>query len=285
LNRICIIANPAARGVRARLERLQQRLTRNVVIRTTKGPGDAEAQTERAVEQGFGTIVAAGGDGTINEVVNGIGNAQVALGILPMGTVNVLAMELGIPFDIAAAWKVIRAGHVRLIDEASANGHIFVQMAGIGLDAQIVQRNNRQVKQVLGPLSYLLTATKVAAERPPKLRVYNDGHSVIEGSFVLVGNGRLYGGPFALFRDADMQDGLLDVYVFKYMNYLALIRYFRGTLFGSLANFSDVEHFKAKRLRVEANRHVPLEADGELVGHAPVEFSVRRRKLRVLVPE
>ena len=81
-----------------------------------------------------------------------------------------------------------------------------------------------------------------------------------------------------------MQDGLLDVYVFKHMNYLALIRYIRGTLFGSLAKFTDVTHFKARKLRVEANKHVPLEADGELVGHAPVEFTVKRRKLRVLVP-
>ena len=284
MNRICIIVNPAARGTKARLERLES-LTRNVVIRATQGPGDAEAQAERAVEQGYGTIVAAGGDGTINEVVNGIGNAPVALGILPMGTVNVLAMELGLPFDLVSAWKVIRAGKIRMIDQASANGHLFVQMAGIGLDAQIVQRNSRQIKQVLGPLSYLLTATQVAAERPPRLRVFREGHSAVEGSFVVVGNGRLYVGPYQLFKEADMQDGLLDVFVFKHMNYLALMRYFRGALFGSLAKFTDVNYFKAKRLRVEANREVPFEADGELVGHAPVEFSVRRRKLRVLVTE
>jgi diacylglycerol kinase family enzyme len=158
-------------------------------------------------------------------------------------------------------------------------------MAGIGLDAQIVQRNNRQMKQVLGPLSYLLTATQVAVERPPRLRVTSEDHPTVDGSFVLVGNGRLYGGPFPLFRDADMQDGLLDVYVFKYMNYLHLIRYFRGMLFGSLARFSDVTHFKSRRLVVEANREVPLEADGELAGHSPVEFAVKRRKLRVIVPE
>ena len=284
MNRICIIANPAARGVRASLERLK-RLSRNVIIRTTRGPGDAEAQSERAVDQGYTTLVAAGGDGTINEVVNGIGSAPVALGILPMGTVNVLAMELGIPFNLVAAWKVIRGGKIRLIDQASANGHLFIQMAGIGLDAQIVERNSRQIKQVLGPLSYLLTATQVAAEKPPKLRVICDGRPTAEGSFVLVGNGRFYGGPFSLFKEADMQDGLLDVCVFKHMNYLALIRYFRGALFGSLTKFTDVNYFKARHLRVEANRHVPLEADGELVGHAPVEFSVRRRKLRVLVPE
>jgi diacylglycerol kinase (ATP) len=284
LNRICIIVNPAARGARARIERLE-RLTRNVVIRTTRGPGDAEAQTERAVEQGFSTIVAAGGDGTINEVVNGIGSSSVALGILPMGTVNVLAMELGIPFDLVSAWKVVRGGKIKLIDEASANGHLFIQMAGIGLDAQIVQRNNRQIKQVLGPLSYLLTATQVAAEKPPRLRVISPNHPTVEGSFVVVGNGRLYGGPFSLFKEADMQDGLLDVCVFRHMNYLALMRYFRGTIFGSLAKFTDVDYFKARSLRVEANRQVPFEADGELIGQAPVEFSVRRRKLRVIVPE
>ena len=284
MNRICIIANPAARGVKARLEHLQ-RLTRNVVIKTTSGPGDAEAQTERAVAQGYETIVAAGGDGTINEVVNGIGTAHVALGILPMGTVNVFALELGIPFNLLAAWKVIRARKTRAIDLASANGHLFVQMAGVGADAQVVERNSRLVKQVLGPLSYLLTATQVAAEKPPRLRVFRDGQPTLEGSFVLVGNGRFYGGPFALFSEADMQDGLLDICVFRSMNYLALMRYLRGLLFGSLTKFTDVEYFKARHLVVKADRHVPLEADGELAGHAPVEFSVRRRKLRVIVPE
>jgi len=284
LNRICIIINPAARGTQARLRRLEK-ICGGAVIKSTRGPGDAEAQAERAVEQGYDTIVAAGGDGTINEVVNGIGTAPVALGILPMGTVNVFALELGIPFNLEAAWKVIRAHKVRAIDLASANGHLFVQMAGIGLDAQVVQRNNRQVKRVLGPLSYLLTATQVAAEKPPRLRVSSQGHPTVEGSFVLVGNGRFYGGPFSLFNEADLQDGLLDICVFKHMNYLALMRYFRGALFGSLSKFSDVHYFKARDLLVKSDRPVPFEADGELAGHVPVEFSVRRKKLRVLVPE
>ena len=283
MNRTCIIINPAARGARARLKRLQK-AAHGAVIKETVGPGDAEAKAERAVEQGYETIVAAGGDGTINEVVNGIGTAPVALGILPMGTVNVFAMELGIPFNLEAAWKVIRAHKVRAIDLASANGHYFVQMAGVGLDAQIVQRNKLDIKAVLGPLSYLLTATRVAAEKPPVLKVICEGRATTEGSFVLVGNGRLYGGPFALFNEADQQDGYLDVCVFKRMNHLALMRYFRGALFGSISRFSDVDYFKARKLIVKSDRPVPLEADGEVIGHAPVEFTLRRRKLRVLVP-
>ena len=284
MNRVCIIINPAARGAKARLKKLEQ-LAHGAVIKTTSGPGDAEAQAERAVDQGYSTIVAAGGDGTINEVVNGIGLASVALGILPMGTVNVFAMELGIPFNLEAAWKIVRSHHIRRIDLASANGHFFVQMAGVGLDAQIVQRNNRDVKSVLGPLSYLLTATQVVAEKPPVLRVLAEGRPAVEGSFVLVGNGRFYGGPFALFNEADSQDGLLDICVFKHRNYLALMRYFRGAVFGSLSKFSDVHYFKAGKLVVKANVPVPLEVDGELVGSAPVEFTLRRRKLKVLVPE
>jgi diacylglycerol kinase (ATP) len=284
LNRTCIIINPAARGAKARLARLEK-ISRGVVIKTTVGPGDAEAQAERAVEQGYETIVAAGGDGTVNEVVNGIGSSPVTLGILPMGTVNVFAMELGIPLNLERAWKIIRARKTRPIDLASANGHLFVQMAGIGLDAQVVKETSHATKRVLGPLSYLLTATKVAVARPPRLRVICHGKIVAEGSFVLVGNGRFYGGPFSLFNEASLQDGLLDVCVFRGSDYLSIIRYMRGALFGSLSRFSDVHYFKAKNLVVEANREVPLEVDGEVVGHSPVRFTIKPRKLRVLAPD
>lgn len=284
MSKTCIILNPAARSERARqsIAKLQS-LASNTVFKLTEGPGDAEAQAERAVEQGYETIIAAGGDGTINEVVNGLDGAPVNLGLLPIGTINVFALELGIPFDLEKAWKVIRAGKVRTVDLASVNDHRFVQLSGIGLDAQIVQRTAWESKKALGPLSYLLTATQVVAEKPPRLRVTWDSHSV-EGSFVLVGNGRFYGGPFQLFTEADLEDGLLDVCVFQKMNYIALMRYFRGVLFGVHTKFTDVKYFKTRALRVESDGPVPVEVDGELHGHLPCEFSVSRKKLRVLVP-
>ncbi len=284
LNRTCIIINPEARGARTRLARLQKITHGRVVIKTTIGPGDAEAQAERAVEQGYDTIVAAGGDGTVNEVVNGIATAPVQLGILPMGTVNVFAMELGIPFGLEAAWKVIRARHVRHIDLASANGHYFVQMAGIGFDAQVVKENSRAVKKMIGPLSYLLTSAKLSVSKPPKLRVSTHGRAVAEGSFVLVGNGRFYGGPFSVFQGANSQDGLLHALVFRGSDPLSIIRYWRGAIFGSVASFSDVHYLKVKSLTVEADREVPLEVDGEVVGHSPVKFAIKHKKLHVLAP-
>ncbi len=260
-----------------------QSLARDAVFKLTVGPGDAEAQAERAVEQGYETIIAAGGDGTINEVVNGLDGAPVTLGLLPIGTVNVFAMELGIPFDLIKAWQVIRMGKTRTIDIASANDHRFVQLAGVGLDAQIVERTGWKSKKALGPLSYLLTATQVVAQKPPKIHVTWDSHSV-DGSFVLVGNGRFYGGPFQIFTEADLEDGLLDVCVFQQMNYIALMRYFRGVLFGVHTKFTDVKYFKTRALRVESEGPVPIEVDGELHGHLPCDFKVSRKKLRVIVP-
>ncbi|MEM1060586.1 MAG: diacylglycerol kinase family protein [Verrucomicrobiota bacterium] len=285
--RICIIANPAARSERARkfLDTIQALTDRHTVMRLTEGPGDAEAQAERAVEQGYGMVIAAGGDGTVNEVVNGIAGSGVTLGLLPIGTMNVFATELGIPMDLEKAWAVANGDNYRMIDLAAANDHFFVQLAGVGLDAQIVAGTSPEQKRALGPLSYLLTATQIAGQKPPRLTIEADDRQ-INGSFVLVGNGRFYGGPFMLFTEADLSDGKLDVCVFKYMNYLHLVRYFRGVLFGSHTKFSDVTYFKTKKLRVSAAHphNVPVEVDGELSGHLPVEFRVRKRKLRVRVP-
>ena len=283
MNRTCIIINPAARGARAKMDRLRK-ISGSAVIKATKGPGDAEAQAERAVEQGYQTIVAAGGDGTINEVVNGIAGASVNLGILPLGTVNVFAQELGLPLKLEKAWDVIEKGETRPIDLAVANGHHFVQMAGIGIDAQVVKETSKATKRVLGPLSYILTATKVAVTKQPRLRVICQRKVVAEGSFVLVGNGRYYGGPFSLFNEANLQDGFLDVCVFKSTDYVSIIRYLRGALFGSLSKFSDVFYFKTKNLTVESDRDVPLEVDGEVVGRSPVKFAIKPGKLRVLAP-
>ncbi|MEZ0298573.1 MAG: diacylglycerol kinase family protein [Candidatus Methylacidiphilales bacterium] len=283
--RTCVIMNPAARSQRARdrVSQVRKIIGKEATLRLTRGPGDAEAIAERAVQQGYEIVVAAGGDGTINEVVNGLEGSNAKLGLLPTGTINVFAMELGIPWDLNEAWKIIKAHKVKHIDLATANKHCFVQLAGIGLDAQIVERTDKDTKNVLGPLSYLLTATAVAAETPPKLVIKHDGGTT-EGSFVVIGNGRLYAGPFSLFTEADIADGLLDVCVFHHVNYLAIIRYLRGVLFGVHTTFSDVEYFKSKHIRVESCTRVPFEVDGELIGHLPCELHVNKHALQVIVP-
>src|SRR6476646_2462282 len=136
---IVVILNPAA-GNPETIRDWQERVESIVgrwPVRITSHAGDAEALARRAVEEGFGRVVAAGGDGTVNHVANGIAGSGATLGILPMGTVNVFAMELGLPAnDLERCWEIIQGGNVRLVDLPSANGKYFVQLGGIGLDAQ-----------------------------------------------------------------------------------------------------------------------------------------------------
>jgi len=285
MSRTAIILNPAARGERARgLTGQIKQIAPEVEIRPTRAPGDAARLARQAVEEGFTEVVAAGGDGTINEVVNGIAGSDVALGLLPMGTMNVFAAELGLPRGVMECWEVIRAGAVREIDLPTANGHAFVQLGGVGLDAQAVQETSRGLKKSFGPLSYVISATQIASRKPPRLRV-EMGEHVEEGSFLLVGNGRFYGGPFSVFTEARLDDGLLDLLIFRNLGYLDIIRYVHGILFGGThVNLRDVAYLRAPRLRVTAEEAVPVEVDGEVIGTAPVEFAFHPRKLRVLAP-
>ncbi|NJK90378.1 MAG: diacylglycerol kinase family lipid kinase [Blastochloris sp.] len=278
---ITIILNPAAKGERAQfLIRKLQDLFPEADLLTTKRAGHACDLAKQAAARGDDIIIAAGGDGTINEVVNGMAGSRSALGLLPVGTVNVFAMELGIPSKLEKAIEIIRRGFVRHLDLPEANGRYFVQLAGVGFDAQTVQNTDRNFKNALGPLSYVVTAAQLASLKPPILTVEAEGHRTIQGSFMLVGNGRFYGGPFHFFPDAEMGDGLLDICVFKNLTHLDLIRYFQGIVSGSHTRFKDVTYLKSKRIKVSANQVVPVEVDGELHGQVPVIFTVHTSALR-----
>lgn len=287
LARTCVILNPSARSERAArgAERVRA-LCANAFFCATVCAGDAEQLARRAVAEGYGQIVAAGGDGTIHEVVNGIAGADVALGLLPMGTMNVFANELGLPAnDLDRCWEIIRAEHSRLIDLPMANGKHFVQLAGVGLDAQVVKETSLAFKRNFGPLSYLISAAQIASRRPPRLLIEAEEARTEEGSFVLVGNGRLYGGPFPFFKHAVIDDGLLDVLVFKQIGYLDLLKYLQNVIFTSDITTREVEYFQTRRLRVSSAEDVPVELDGELADGCPVEFTAGARRLRVLAPE
>ena len=260
-------------------------IVRGLPIRITSQAGEAEALARHAVEEGFARVVAAGGDGTVNHVANGIAGSNAALGILPMGTVNVFAMELGLPSnDLERCWEIVQAGNTRLVDLPSANGRYFVQLGGIGLDAQAVKETTLAFKRSLGPLSYLISAAHIAARQPPKLFIESEDAAVREGSFLLVGNGRLYGGPFPFFKQAAVDDGLLDVVVFKRLGFLEILKYLHDVVFSSDIRVPEVEYFQTRQLRVSSEQDVPVELDGELAGNCPVNFRMHEKALSVLSP-
>ncbi len=281
-----VILNPAARGEKAgRLRARIRALSSRAVVRETQSPGDARRLAEEGVGEGFSTIVAAGGDGTINEVVNGLAGSNVVLGILPVGTMNVFALELGIPQGhVEKAWDVVENGSVVSLDLPMAAGQYFIQLAGVGLDAEVVRRTSSDAKRVLGPLSYLLTLAQVASVKPPRVWAKTACGLEREGSFLLIGNGRLYGGPFPLFKRARLDDGLLDVVVFQNQSHWDVVRYFQAIAFGTHVDLPDVEYLQTPALTVWSDGDVPVELDGEVVGVLPCEFGISKRKLRVLAP-
>lgn len=282
-----VILNPTAGSpehVRSWQERAKS-LAGDCPIRVTSHSGEAEALARRAVEEGFARIVAAGGDGTVSQVANGLAGSNAILGVLPMGSVNVFAMELGLPLhNLQRCWDIIEDTNLRLVDMPSANNRYFVQLAGVGLDAQVVKETSLAFKRSFGPLSYLISAAQIAARQPPKLFIESEHTSLEEGSFVLVGNGRLYGGPFPFFKQAVIDDGLFDVVVFKRLGYLEIIRYLQDVVFSADIKVPEIEYFQTRQLRITSEQDVPVELDGELAGNCPVDFRIRKRALRVLAP-
>lgn len=288
-----LIFNPAARGEKSRrLHRLiAEQAGTEVTLAETRAAGDAQEIAARAVADGFDVVIAAGGDGTINEVVNGLGpHATAALGILPVGTVNVFARELGIPLKARAAWDIILRNRQRTLDLAAAEAadqrRYFVQLAGVGIDATAVLLASWELKKRIGPISYLWAGLQTLLRPHPPVEVVGKDNQVLAtGTTVLLGNGRFYGGPFPVFPDARLDDGQLDICVFEQHRYRDMLRYVRGVISGTHTRFPDVRYFQAASVTCRvAPGDAPFELDGENAGQTPVRFMVRQGGLRVVVP-
>ena len=205
---------------------------------------------------------------------------------------NVFAREMGIPVpnlqssNLKKALEVILAGHLKEVDLFECNDQPFVQMAGVGFDAQVIEETTTESKKVFGPLAYLMSAVRVLGDKPPKMRVLCDDGREFEGVAVLVGNGELYGGQVKLFSKADNDDGKLDVLIFKESGYRFVLDSLKGLVGVIDLVKSGVEYVQVDRFRVVSDREVPVEVDGEYVGRCEeVRFMPASKKLKVLAPE
>jgi len=295
--RTCVIFNPAARGDKARHFRrhLDEIATRGA-LKATAAPGEARRLATEAVADGFEFIVAAGGDGTVNEVLNGIGDApdgfaRTRLGVLPLGTVNVFAREIGLPLRIERAWKTLQRGRETRLDlpcvEFSTNGvrrrQYFVQLAGAGLDARAIELVTWPLKKKFGPLAYLVAGLKALRGRQPEITARVDGQNAA-GELILIGNGRFYGGPLEIFPQADLRDGFLDVCVLPQANWLALLCCVPGLLMRRRLPAGAAQRFRAAAFELKSDLPASFELDGEWAGNLPATFSVMHEQLRVAVP-
>ncbi len=292
---IPVIMNPAAHSTKAArvLERVRALEPRPEMF-ITDSVGHATVLAERLAREGRPLIVAAGGDGTVNEVLQGLCAANAgradpathtALGVLPVGTMNVFSLELGMPpRDLESCWSMITAGRVSEIDLWMANEQFFVQLAGVGLDAEIIALTPWEMKKKLGPLSYAISAVKAWFQKAPVLTIEIEGRPPMRGSVVLLGSGVHYGGPFSVFRAASNRDGLLDVLIFQQLGYWEIAQLLRAILIDGFEKSLDLDYLQVSALTIRSEgREAPFEIDGELSASTPVSFRAAPFRLRVAV--
>jgi YegS/Rv2252/BmrU family lipid kinase len=293
----CVIFNPAARGEKAAKFRDHlSALSAECTLKPTLSAGGGRALAAEAVREGFEVVVAAGGDGTVNEVLNGIGDvpdgfARTRFAVLPLGTINVFARELRMPSDFTRAWAVIKQARETIIDlpqvEFTANEkterRFFAQIAGAGWDSRAIELVNWEYKKKIGGLAYVWSGLQALARPLPQISV-NDGTRTLTGELVIIGNGQFYGGNWRLFPLADLRDGILEISIFPKLDFERILRGTWGLFTNRLYETGAVQHLKAEKFTLSSSAQVPFHVEGENIGHLPATFSVQREALKVIIP-
>jgi YegS/Rv2252/BmrU family lipid kinase len=292
-SRVLVIFNPAAGARRRRrFERVAGALAEagiRFTVADTTGPGHAEALARDAVAGGERVVVAAGGDGTIAEVVNGIVGSDVRLGVIPIGTANVFAHELGLPFRAAAIAAALKRGAVRTVIPGAARfadgrSRLFVQMLGVGLDAAVVASLNGTLKRRIGKGAYVIeTLRQIAAWPFPRLSLRLDGR-VGEGAQVIATKGRFYGGRFVLAPDVAPGAAGLSACVFDRGGWWSALRAGIALPLGLLPSLPGLVRQRVAALEIAAPEGLPVQADGDLIGATPVTVTDATTQIAVVVP-
>lgn len=290
--RMLILFNPAAGARRRRTLLVALDLLRGLGMRPdvadTARRGHATELARQAAAAGVGVVVAAGGDGTIAEVAAGLAGSDSALGVLPLGTANVLALELGLPRAPDRAAAVLAMGRTALLHPGLARypdgGELlFVQMLGAGFDAAVVHRLPPRLKRVLGKGAYVLqTLREMPRYRFPPIGVRLDGRAETAAS-VIVTKGRLYAGRFLLAPGADPRQEGFHVALFRDSGALAALRYAAALPLGLLPRLPGVELVRAREVALDG-AGIPAQADGDAAGHLPATIGPAPRPMRIVVP-
>ncbi len=262
-------------------------------LQATTGPGAATVLARRAVEQSRQLVIVCGGDGTVNEAVNGLAGSHVPLAVLPAGTANVLAKELGIPWDIPRAARLVVQGSLRRIALGVATPlpgretrRYFLCVAGAGTDAALVYSLDPALKLRAGMLAYWLEGFRQVFRYDfPTFRVTAAGRE-LEVTLVVVGRTKHYGGPFRITTEADLFENEFELAGYTTRNALRYLSYLPVVWLGLLRRMRDVHFWKATSLRCEpvGKGTAHAQVDGEPAGRLPMEFSIVPDALTLVVP-
>jgi len=286
-----IVNNTAGRNQTCRLwPRLEKCLREqqdfSVFFTPRKGTGGETAC--RAQKQGFNRLVVVGGDGTLHEVVNGVHLNGVELGIIPTGTGNDFCRSLGIPPDPFAAADYIFSGDLRKVDIGTINGHLFVNVAGVGFDAEVAHRVNssRLLHRFSGTGAYLLgVLAELLQYRNTPMEISVDG-TALNGEIFLaaVGNARYYGGGMKIVPQAEMDDGLFHLCIARNVNLWDALTTLPKMFSGRHLEHPKVTCIPGREITISSPRDLPVHADGEIVSKSPARFRILPAVLTVVCP-
>jgi diacylglycerol kinase (ATP) len=290
--RLLVIHNPTAgrsqrRHLAAVLGELEKQGTQ-FRLQETASAGDAE-RAARDCGSDIDVVVVAGGDGTINEAINGLmAREQLplpALGIIPIGTTNVLSRDLRVPRRADALAHLLAHRQTREIHVGCANGRYFSLMCGVGMDAHIVNRTSLRLKKKIGKLAYVVQGLReLVAGVPRRYRVEIDGFEVVEASSVIVAKSRFYGGEFQLAPHAAIGRPELQVCLFLRGGRLSTLLYIIGMGTGHLNRMPGYRVVAASRVLITGHDGDPVQLDGDSRGCVPLEIGLGERPLRVVAP-
>lgn len=242
---------------------------------------------QQARDAAFDVVIVGGGDGTLNSAAGILAGSSTALGVLPLGTGNAFARDLGITSDLGSACEIISAGNVVNVDVGKIAGKPFLSVATIGLSSIVAASLNPIAKRFLGPLAYLGPIIQaVLRVRPFEARIVADGREeIVKCMQIVLGNGRYHAGPFLLKEDAHLASGQLVLYAVLGDNKGQLLRYASRLATGKLETMDGLEVWTLKSGRIETSPSKVIIADGERAGKTPAEFEVWEGGLRVLAPK
>jgi len=292
--RLLVIYNPTAgagqlgRRKRARLEAYLDLLEESgcaVEFRPTGKRGDAEAFAAEASPDRYDAVVAAGGDGTIGEVANGLPAHSAPLGIFPLGTANVLAMEIGLPLDPPAVMRAVLHGPQATIWPGFVNDRLFTIMAGVGFDAHVVRDLPPQMKRWLGKASYVIESLRqLAVYNVPRYRVSIDGTDYDCASAV-VAKGHFYGGKFICAPNARLDDPSFEVCLFKMGGRIGAARATVALTLGLLHKLPEIELVRGREVIISGLEGEPVQADGDIAATLPAQVRIGSRPIPLILPK
>ena len=291
---IVLISNPTAKRASdrkiAQASRYLMSKGYKVEVLFTGKKGHAENLAREAIRELPSLIIAAGGDGTFNEVINGIAGSEIPMAILPLGTTNVLAKEIGIPENVEGAMeiavtgttKTISLGKIAITRPSSLVSRYFVLMAGIGFDGEAVFGINETFKKISGKGAYIFSGLKVLPVFNPHELTFDIDGKTYSGYSAIISKTAKYGGDFKITPDARLTDPTLYICLFKGKKRLDVLRYVFGIATGSHLRFKDIEYLKAKRIQIDGNAHIQI--DGDYFGMTPAKIEVAPNTLRLIYP-